>query len=78
MILDVVMPNLGGLEVYKRIKGISPSVPILFSTGYSANVLDSEFLEKHKPALLQKPYSPVALYKIVREQLATAKSLTTE
>ncbi|MCH7476516.1 MAG: PAS domain S-box protein, partial [SAR324 cluster bacterium] len=76
VILDVVMPNLGGREAYKRIKGIRPSVPVLFSTGYSASVLDSDFMEKNKPALLQKPYSPMALYKIVREQLAAAESLT--
>ena len=74
VILDVVMPNLGGREAYERIKEIRPSVPVLFSTGYSANVLDSDFMKINKPALLQKPYSPLALYKIVREQLAAVEN----
>ena len=35
VILDIVMPNTGGGETFDALNTISPSVPILFYSGYS-------------------------------------------
>ncbi len=39
VILDVVMPNLDGLQLAKRIRQHNPQQPILFATGYDRNLL---------------------------------------
>ena len=50
-------------------KEITPGLPVVFSTGYAANVLDPEFVEKNKIKLIRKPYSPNDLYRVLREVL---------
>ena len=74
VLLDVVMPRLGGWEAYVRICAAKPDVAVLFTTGYSAEVASlSEMVEKGVP-VLQKPYSPALLARKVREVLDRAGS----
>jgi two-component system, cell cycle sensor histidine kinase and response regulator CckA len=69
-ILDVVMPKLGGPATAARLATIFPDLPVLFTSGYSqeskgiGTSADSRYL--------QKPYSPSALGRIVREILGKA------
>ncbi|MDH5750927.1 MAG: PAS-domain containing protein [Deltaproteobacteria bacterium] len=69
VLMDVVMPKLSGREVYERMKKIKPDQKLVFSTGYAANVLDPEFIEKNQIQLIRKPYSPTDLFRKVREVL---------
>ena len=56
-ILDVVMPNLSGVEAALRINEIAPELPIIFVTGYDLNeALSSTELPK-KYLALQKPFT---------------------
>jgi PAS domain S-box-containing protein len=57
VILDVVMPKLGGREVYQGIKKIKPDVGCLFVTGYSLNGSHTDFILEEGIEVLQKPYS---------------------
>jgi two-component system cell cycle sensor histidine kinase/response regulator CckA len=69
LLFDVVLPKLGGPEAYARICEWNPSVPVVFTTGYSADTaMLSEVQRRHLP-LLQKPYSPRDLARKVREAL---------
>jgi DNA-binding response OmpR family regulator len=36
MVLDVMMPGLGGLEVLKRAKVMHPEIPVILLTGHGA------------------------------------------
>jgi two-component system cell cycle sensor histidine kinase/response regulator CckA len=69
MISDVVMPHLGGRELARRMQALRPAMPVLFMSGYADDavvrhgVLDAEF------PFLQKPFSPSALARKVREVL---------
>lgn len=69
IMLDVVMPRMGGREVYDQITKIRPETSILFTTGFGANLVDTEFLFKKKLTLIQKPYLPNELFSTVREML---------
>ena len=69
IMLDVVMPRMGGREVYDQITKIRPETSILFTTGFGANLVDTEFLFKKKLTLIQKPYHPNELFSTVREML---------
>ena len=68
-VLDVVMPKMGGRDAYTHIKSIQPGIRTLFTSGYSADSLRSEFLVDEELLLIQKPYSPNDLLIRVRELL---------
>lgn len=56
VVLDVGLPDLGGIEVYQRIVQQWPEVPVIFSTGHADLGLLQESLEPPHPPALLKPY----------------------
>ena len=73
-LLDVIMPKMQGKAVYDHIREIDGSLPVVFSTGYTAREIDSQYLAENDLALLQKPYSPQALFRTIKEALAARTS----
>ncbi len=69
LLLDVVMPELGGKEVSLRIRETHPALPILFASGYSENAVHTNFVLQEGIKLLRKPYQTAALLAAVREEL---------
>jgi CheY-like chemotaxis protein len=70
LFLDVVMPRKNGREVYEEICKIHPEIPVLFTSGYPADVLfESGFIGKGVHFLL-KPLIPNVLLQSVRDALA--------
>jgi len=67
-VLDIVMPKLGGLATAAQLAERFNGLPILFTSGYSA---DSESLASAtaNARYLQKPYSPSMLGRLIREIL---------
>ena len=56
VILDMVMPRMGGGEAYDKMKEISPNVKVLLSSGYSVEGQAKEILARGCDALIQKPF----------------------
>lgn len=69
LLLDIIMPNMSGTEVYIEIKKMKPEVKTLLLSGYPADFLDKKGLPKDELTLLLKPISPRKLLKLVRETL---------
>src|SRR5207237_6282263 len=49
VVLDVMMPRLGGPEAYQQIRALEPRMPAVFMTGYSADAAvpaDADWLQK--------------------------------
>jgi two-component system, cell cycle sensor histidine kinase and response regulator CckA len=69
VLLDVVLPKLSGPEVYARICEAHPDVPVIFATGYSADIALLERARQQRSPMLQKPYSPRDLARKIRETL---------
>ncbi|MFV1957901.1 MAG: PAS domain S-box protein [Planctomycetota bacterium] len=69
VVLDVVMPRLDGRGAYEQIHERAPSVPVLFTTGYSEDVIRSHDLEPDAPQILHKPYDRRTLLSKVRRAL---------
>ncbi|HYK38966.1 MAG TPA: ATP-binding protein, partial [Candidatus Eremiobacteraceae bacterium] len=67
-VLDVVMPKMGGQAALGRLLERFPGLPAIFTSGYSH---DATGLPASTPEMtyLQKPYSPTALGKLVRQVL---------
>jgi DNA-binding NtrC family response regulator len=69
VILDMIMPGMGGPEVYKRLKKINPDVKILLASGYSLNSQAFYLLKKGCHGFIQKPFTIQNLSEKIREIL---------
>lgn len=70
-VLDIVMPNKSGRDVYDEIAACNPDFPVVFCTGYNDDLLKSEYLMNIPGLLLQKPYTNKELLTAVRSLLPT-------
>ena len=69
VILDMVMPGMGGSETYDRLKEINPDIQTLLSSGYSMSGLAKEILAKGCNGFIQKPFGIKQLSLKLREIL---------
>jgi two-component system cell cycle sensor histidine kinase/response regulator CckA len=69
VILDVMMPGIGGKETYRQLRAINPQVKVLLSSGYSTNREVGEILKQGVSGFVQKPYREEELAAKVREVL---------
>jgi PAS domain S-box-containing protein len=69
MLLDVIMPKLGGRELYERIRRSHPRIPVLFASGYSMDAIHTNFVLEEGLTLIQKPYLHADLLQRVRQKL---------
>lgn len=74
-LLDVVLPKLSGPEVYARIAEQKPGLPVVFATGYSADMAMLEKVRQQGLPVIQKPYSPRELARRIRDSLDRQASL---
>ena len=57
VILDMVMPDMGGGEVFDKLKIINPQVKVLLSSGYSLNGQATRIINRGCVGFLQKPFT---------------------
>ncbi len=57
VILDMVMPDMNGSEVFDAIRRINPGVRVLLSSGYSLNGQAGKIMERGCSGFIQKPFS---------------------
>jgi len=69
VILDMVMPKMGGRETYLRMKETHPLIKVLLSTGYSRDEKAQEILDSGAMGFVQKPYHVDSLLSAVRDVL---------
>jgi two-component system, cell cycle sensor histidine kinase and response regulator CckA len=69
IILDTVMPKKNGLEVYEEILKIKPDSKVIFTSGYTRDVILDKGLEDKRFTFIPKPISPYALLQKVRHVL---------
>lgn len=67
VILDMVMPDLGGGETYDRLKKINPEIKILLSSGYSIDGQASEIMDRGCNGFIQKPFNIKQLSRKIRD-----------
>ncbi|MBW1701399.1 MAG: response regulator [Deltaproteobacteria bacterium] len=73
VILDMIMPDMGGGETYDRLKEINPDIKVLLSSGYSINGQANEILERGCDGFIQKPFNMKDLSRKLREILDRRK-----
>ncbi len=74
VVTDVVMPEMGGRELGRRLKVMRPSLPVLFMSGYTGeDVIQRGLLDADAP-FQQKPFAPDGLARKVRAMLDDARA----
>ena len=56
VLLDMIMPNMSGGEIYDRLKEINPEIKVLLSSGYSIDGEATEILNRGCDGFIQKPF----------------------
>jgi len=69
VILDVVMPDMGGEETLARLRGIKPSVVVALSSGYSLDRQVTKIMQQGCKSFIQKPFTINVLSQKLREAL---------
>ena len=69
VILDMIMPDMGGGETYDKLKEINPDIKVLLSSGYSIEGRATEILERGCDSFIQKPFNMRQLSQNIREIL---------
>ena len=73
MLTDVVMPNVGGLELAGRVKKLRPGLRVLYMSGYTDNAMMQRGILDEGAELITKPFSPAGLAAKVRGVLGIPK-----
>jgi two-component system, cell cycle sensor histidine kinase and response regulator CckA len=69
VLLDMVMPEMDGGEVYRELRKIDPDVKVILSSGFSSGGRAGELMREGIRAFVQKPYTVNALCAAVRRVL---------
>jgi DNA-binding NtrC family response regulator len=73
VVLDIVMPDVGGREVFRRIREIDPAAQVIISSGYSQERDANELMKEGALKFVQKPYRINSLVGAVGEVLEKGK-----
>ena len=69
LITDVIMPQMGGAELARRLASPHPETRVLFMSGYTDGALSHDEIFPEDAAFLQKPFTPDVIARKVREVL---------
>jgi len=69
VILDIIMPRMGGREIYDKLKELNPDIRILISSGYSIYGQAEEIMRRGGKGFIQKPFTIEKLSEMVRKAL---------
>ena len=72
VILDMVMPEMNGLDTFVSMRGINPHIKAILSSGYGVNAQVQEALDEGALAFVQKPFRASDLAEKVAQALRRA------
>jgi len=76
VVLDVVMPGLSGLALYKELAKRLPNVPVVLISGYSQDQTVQDLLAAGARELVQKPFTLETIAAALRRNITAQTSAT--
>ncbi len=73
VMLDMVMPDMSGSDVFDEIKKINPQAKVLLSSGYSLNGQASRIMERGCDGFIQKPFTLDEISTLLRQILGQSR-----
>ena len=73
VMLDMIMPGMGGGDVYDQIKKIKSDVKVLLSSGYSINGQATKILGRGCDGFIQKPFNLTQLSETIHRIIGNIK-----
>ncbi len=70
VILDMIMPDMGGGETFDRLREADPGVRVILSSGYSLDGAPAGIMSRGCQGFIQKPVTIAELSQKIREVLA--------
>jgi len=74
VILDMIMPKMGGRDAFREMRKINKDVKVLLSSGYSIGEEANAILNEGVLGFIQKPFSSSELSAKIAEALAAKPS----
>lgn len=72
LLLDVSLPQLDGIELFRRIRQSHPQIPVIFCTAYAKRIESTDILEHRDTYIISKPCSMSDLQRVVDEAIRRA------
>ncbi len=69
VLTDVIMPGMGGPKLAEQMRKQDPGTKVIFMSGYTEDAVARHDIQEEGEDFLQKPFTPKALAKKVREML---------
>jgi PAS domain S-box-containing protein len=70
VLLDMTMPRMNGTEAFRLIKELQPDLPVVLTSGYSAQDAVGRFGNDGIAGFIQKPFMPAALVKAMHDAIS--------
>ena len=74
LLVDVVMPEIGGRQLAEQARSLQPALSVLFMSGYTDDTILRHGVESLASHLIRKPFTPAALADRVRRVLDEAST----
>ena len=72
ILMDVIMPGMGGFRTAREIKSRQPDQPLIFMSGYEEDSFSPDLFPEDNSSFLSKPISGEVLLKEIEKQMQAA------
>ena len=73
VVMDVILPDMNGTEVYEKLKAYESDVKVLFASGYTSDILNRRGIVQESSNFISKPLNPPVFLKRVRSLIDEQK-----
>ena len=71
ILLDMIMPVMGGAETYNELRKVAPTLPIVICSGFVIDEFSGNSQNDKYTGVIQKPYKPYQLRNVLQELLGS-------